>query len=127
MAWVHFWGYLVGVTMVVMSYDYLGITGLIRKTEIYPLASTFITGQIIATAGAVIADLATVVWLINVVLTLVKGRVMETEGLSLGQLTTSVAMALNGNDDFVSTGFMKGINFVKTEVSHLATDVKKKT
>jgi len=55
----------------------------------------------------VIADLATVVWLNNVVLTLVKGRVMETEGLSLGQLTTSVAMALNGNDDFVSTGFIK--------------------
>jgi len=127
MAWVHFWGYMVGVIMVVMGFDYLGITGLIRKEEIYPLTSTFITGQIITAAGAVIADLATVVWLINVVLTLIKGRVMEAEGLSLGELTTSVAMALNGNDDFVSTGFMKGVNFVKTEISHIATDMKKKT
>ncbi|BFH73684.1 cbb3-type cytochrome c oxidase subunit I [Sulfurisphaera javensis] len=119
MSWIHFWGYMIGVIMVVMGFSYLGVTGLIRKEMIYPISSTFVTGQLIATAGAIIADLATVVWLINVVLTLVKGKVMETEGLSLGELTTTIAMALNGNSDIVSNSFIKGINFVKAEIQDL--------
>ena len=74
MMWIHFWGYLIGASMVVIGFDELGLTGLIRKEEIYPLSSAFVSGEVIATIGAIIADLATVVWLANVVLTLVKGK-----------------------------------------------------
>lgn len=124
MAWVHFWGYTIGTVMVVMGFDYLGVTGLTRREEIYPLTPTYITGELIATAGAVIANIATVVWLINLVLTLVKGRTMETEGLSLGELTTSVALALNSDSDTLSMSFVKGINFIKSEVSSLVSKKK---
>jgi len=119
LAWIHFWGYTVGVIMVVLGFSYLGITGLIRKEMIYPISSTFVTGQLITTVGAIIGNLATVGWLINLVLTIVKGRVVEREGLNLGELTTSIAMALNGNNDIVINGITKGIGLVRSEIHNL--------
>ncbi|BFH73751.1 cbb3-type cytochrome c oxidase subunit I [Sulfurisphaera javensis] len=72
--WIHFWGYLIGASMVVIGFDELGLTGLIRKAEIYPLTSTYLTGELMSAIGAIIADLATVAWLFNVILTLVRGK-----------------------------------------------------
>lgn len=79
--WIHFYGYLIGASMVVIGFDELGLTGLIRKAEVYPLTSTFISGELIATAGAIIADLATTIWLFNIVLTLVKGENVVSNSL----------------------------------------------
>ena len=66
--WIHFYGYLVGSSMVVPSFDELGITGLIRKDEIFPLSHTFIPAELVASIGAFIADVASVVWLVNLLL-----------------------------------------------------------
>lgn len=80
--WIHFYGYLVGSSMVVLGFDELGLTGLIRKAEIFPLSQTFIPGELVASIGAFIADVATVVWLVNLVLTLVRGRTANIESLT---------------------------------------------
>ena len=80
--WIHFYGYLVGSSMVVLGFDELGLTGLIRKAEIFPLSHTFIPAELAASIGAVIADVATVVWLVNLLLTLVRGRTANIESLT---------------------------------------------
>ncbi|PVU70009.1 oxidase [Sulfolobus sp. SCGC AB-777_L09] len=116
LSWVHFWGYLVGTIMVVFGFSYLGITGLIRKEEIYPLSQTFITGEVLTTVGAIIADVATTVWLVNLVLTLIKGRVSYEEGVSVGEVISSVAMQLSGDYDIVSVGIQKGVLLVKDQL-----------
>jgi heme/copper-type cytochrome/quinol oxidase subunit 1 len=80
--WAHFYGYLVGALMVVLGFDELGLTGLIRRAETYPLSQTFVTGELMASVGAVIADVATVLWLVNLVLTLVKGSVVNVDSIT---------------------------------------------
>lgn len=79
--WIHFWGYLIGASMVVLGFDELGLTGLIRKAETYPISMTFVSGEVIATVGAFIADIATLGWLLNVILTLIKGKNIVVDSL----------------------------------------------
>jgi len=119
MAWAHFWGYLIGTIMLIVGFSELGISGLIRKEEVYPLSPAFIDGQILATIGSTIADIATTVWLVNVVLTLVKGRVSYGESVSLGEVTNSLVMTFSGDYDIVSNGVIKGFNLVKTELEKI--------
>jgi heme/copper-type cytochrome/quinol oxidase subunit 1 len=78
----HFYGYLVGALMVVLGFDELGLTGLIRRAETYPLSQTFVTGELMTSVGAVIADVATVLWLVNLVLALVKGSVVNVDSIT---------------------------------------------
>jgi len=54
--------------MVVLGFEELGLTGLIRKAEIFPLSHTLIPAELVASIGAFIADVATVVWLVNLLL-----------------------------------------------------------
>jgi heme/copper-type cytochrome/quinol oxidase subunit 1 len=119
MAWIHFWGYSIGTIMLIVGFSELGISGLIRKEEVYPLSPALIDGQILATIGATIADIATTVWLVNVVLTLVKGRVSYGESVSLGEVTNSLVMTFSGDYDIVSNGVIKGFNLVKTELEKI--------
>jgi heme/copper-type cytochrome/quinol oxidase subunit 1 len=49
---------------------------------IFPLSHTFIPAELVASIGAVIADVATVVWLVNLLLTLVRGRTANIESLT---------------------------------------------
>ena len=65
-----------------LGFDELGLTGLIRRAETYPLSQTFVTGELMASVGAVIADVATVLWLVNLVLTLVKGSVVNVDSIT---------------------------------------------
>jgi len=56
----------------------------------------------LATAGALIAELATLVWFLNLVMTLVKGKLLRAEGLGLGQLINTVAMQLDWSNTGIS-------------------------
>jgi cytochrome c oxidase subunit 1/terminal oxidase heme-binding subunit I len=93
--WIHMIGYMIGTTMVIYGMDALGLAGLIRKAEIFPLIPAYITPEVIATVGAVIADVATLGWLGNLVLTLLKGRTGNFENLSVDEAVSTVAMYLS--------------------------------
>ena len=94
LGWLHMVGYMIGTTMVVFGFDDLGLGGLVRRAEVFPRIPTYVTPELIASLGAAIADAATLVWLGNLVLTLLKGRTANLEGVSLGEVVTGVAMQL---------------------------------
>ncbi|MBB5253370.1 cbb3-type cytochrome c oxidase subunit I [Sulfurisphaera ohwakuensis] len=100
-AWIHFWGYLIGSVFLVIGFELLGLDGILRRAEIVPRVPYIIDAENLATVGAIIAELATLVWFLNLVMSLVKGRVLKAEGLSLGQLINTVAMQL----DWSNSGF----------------------
>ncbi|BAK54723.1 cbb3-type cytochrome c oxidase subunit I [Sulfurisphaera tokodaii] len=115
-AWVHFWGYLIGSILLDIGFELLGLDGILRRAEIVPRVPYIIDAENLATVGAIIAELATLVWFLNLVMTLVKGRVLKAEGLSLGQLINTVAMQL----DWSNAGFsLRGIG-IKLNHSRLS-------
>lgn len=63
-----------------------------------------------ATVGAIIAQLATLVWFLNLVMTLVKGRLVRLEGMSLGQIVGTVAASLEWS---WVTSFTPSLRFIK--------------
>ncbi|MCG2884682.1 MAG: cbb3-type cytochrome c oxidase subunit I, partial [Sulfolobales archaeon] len=86
MAWVHYIGYVVGSILFDIGIETAGLDGIVRRAEIYPRYPLLVSAENLATVGAIIAQLATLVWFLNVVLTLVKGRVITAQGLGLPQL-----------------------------------------
>ncbi|BFI76430.1 cbb3-type cytochrome c oxidase subunit I [Sulfurisphaera ohwakuensis] len=115
-AWVHFWGYLIGSVLLDIGFELLGLDGILRRAEIVPRVPYIIDAENLATVGAIIAELATLVWFLNLVMTLVKGRALKAEGLSLGQLINTVAMQL----DWSNAGFsLRGIE-IKLNHSRLS-------
>jgi cytochrome c oxidase subunit 1/terminal oxidase heme-binding subunit I len=114
LGWLHMVGYMIGTTMVVFGFDDLGLGGLVRRAEVFPRIPTYVTPELIASLGAAIADAATLVWLGNLVLTLLKGRTANLEGVSLGEVVTGVAMQLeppHGSD--LSLPIMSSLRGVK--------------
>lgn len=112
-AWVHFWGYLFGSALLIIGFELLGLDGILRRAEIVPRVPYVINAENLATVGALIAELATLVWFLNLVMTLIKGRVLKAEGLSLGQLINTVAMQLDWNN----TGF--SLKNIEIKFTHL--------
>ncbi|MQL54550.1 cbb3-type cytochrome c oxidase subunit I [Acidianus ambivalens] len=101
MAWIHYIGYTIGASILIIGFEMIGFYGVVRRAEIYPRVPGLVFAENLATAGALIAEIATLVWFVNLVATLVKGRTARLEGLSLGQLINTVAMSL----DWSSAGF----------------------
>jgi terminal oxidase heme-binding subunit I len=101
MAWIHYIGYTIGASILIIGFEMIGFYGIVRRAEIYPRVPGLVFAENLATAGALIAEIATLVWFVNLVATLVKGRTARLEGLSLGQLINTVAMSL----DWSSAGF----------------------
>ncbi|MUN28428.1 cbb3-type cytochrome c oxidase subunit I [Sulfuracidifex metallicus] len=97
-AWIHYAGYMLGTVMIIVGFSMVGIGGLVRKELIFPLIPVYIFGEVLSTVGAVIADVATIGWLINLVLTLVKGKPVELEGQELPQVINTVAMSFKAPD-----------------------------
>lgn len=95
MAWVHYIGYVVGSILFDIGIETAGLDGIVRRAEIYPRYPLVVTAENLATVGAIIAQLATLVWFLNVVLTLVKGRVITAQGLGLPQLVGNIGLALS--------------------------------
>jgi len=87
-------GYVIGTVMIVVGFDDLGLEGLMRKAEIFPLIPAYITPEILASAGAFIADTATLLWLGNLVLTLLKGRTGNFENMNVNAVISTIAMSL---------------------------------
>jgi terminal oxidase heme-binding subunit I len=109
MAWFHWLGYVIGSVLFVVGYELQGLEGLIRRAEIYPRIPSLVDAEVLSTVGALIAQVATLVWFLNLVLTLVKGRTARLEGLSVGQLINTVASSLGweGESINISTLFSK--------------------
>ena len=95
MAWVHYIGYVVGSILFDIGIETAGLDGIVRRAEIFPRYPLVVSAENLATVGAIIADLATLVWFLNVVLTLVKGRVMTAQGVGLPQLVGNIGLALS--------------------------------
>ncbi|MEM0168954.1 MAG: cbb3-type cytochrome c oxidase subunit I [Metallosphaera sp.] len=95
LGWLHMVGYMIGTAMIVYGFDNLGLAGLTRRAEIFPNTPVYVSSEIISAVGAFIADAATLVWLGNLVLTLLKGRTANLEGLSIGETISTVALQLN--------------------------------
>ena len=95
MAWVHYIGYVVGSIIFDIGIETAGLDGIVRRAEIYPRYPLIVSAENLATVGAIIAQLATLVWFLNVVLTLVKGRVITAQGLGLPQLVGNIGLALS--------------------------------
>ncbi|AKA73399.1 oxidase [Saccharolobus solfataricus] len=112
MAWLHYIGYMIGTTFLIVGFELIGFYGVVRRAEIYPRVPGLIDAEVIATVGAIIADLATLVWFLNLVLTLVKGRLVRLEGLSLPQVAGAVAMSLEWPSSISFTSPV--LKFIKT-------------
>jgi Heme/copper-type cytochrome/quinol oxidases, subunit 1 len=95
MAWVHYVGYVFGAILFDIGIETAGLDGIVRRAEIYPRYPLLVSAENLATVGAIIAQLATLVWFLNVVLTLVKGRVITAQGLGLPQLVGNIGLALS--------------------------------
>jgi len=95
MAWVHYIGYVVGSILFDIGIETAGLDGIVRRAEIYPRYPLIVSAENLATVGAIIAQLATLVWFLNVVLTLVKGRVITAQGVGLPQLVGNIGLALS--------------------------------
>jgi len=95
MAWVHYIGYVVGAILFDIGLETAGLNGIVRRAEIYPRYPLLVSAENLATVGAIIAQLATLVWFLNVVLTLVKGRVITAQGVGLPQLVGNIGLALS--------------------------------
>jgi len=119
-AWIHFWGYLIGSALLIIGLELLGLDGILRRAEIVPRVPYIINAENLATVGALIAELATLVWFLNLVMTLIKGRVLKAEGLSLGQLINTVAMQL----DWSNTGF--NLKNIEVKFNHLVKTANSK-
>jgi len=86
---------VVGSILFDIGIETAGLDGIVRRAEIYPRYPLLVSAENLATVGAVIAQLATLVWFLNVVLTLVKGRVITAQGLGLPQLVGNIGLALS--------------------------------
>jgi len=95
MAWVHYIGYVVGSILFDIGIETAGLDGIVRRAEIFPRYPLVVSAENLATVGAIIAQLATLVWFLNVVLTLVKGRVITAQGVGLPQLVGNIGLALS--------------------------------
>ncbi|MCY0882699.1 MAG: cbb3-type cytochrome c oxidase subunit I, partial [Acidianus infernus] len=94
LGWIHMVGYMIGTAMIIVGFDALGLAGLIRRAEIYPLIPAYVTPEVVASVGAMIADFATLIWLGNLVLTLLKGKTQNFEGVSLDNAVSFIASTL---------------------------------
>ncbi|BCS91725.1 Cytochrome c oxidase polypeptide 1 [Metallosphaera sp. J1] len=121
MAWLHWIGYVLGSVLFIVGYELQGFEGLVRRAEIYPRVPSLVTAEVISTVGAVIAELATLVWFLNLVLTLVKGRNMNLEGVGLGQLIGTVGAALEWNGENINIPSLFSKNMIKKGLSGLWT------
>lgn len=102
LGWMHMVGYMIGT---VIGFDDLGLEGLVRKAEIFPLIPAYITPEVIASTGAIIADAATLVWLGNLLLTLFRGRSVNFDEASVGDVISTVGMALQAPN--IETGLTR--------------------
>ncbi|MEM3305594.1 MAG: cbb3-type cytochrome c oxidase subunit I [Saccharolobus sp.] len=116
MAWIHYVGYMIGTTLLIIGFELMGFYGVVRRAEIYPRFPGLIEAEALATVGAVIAELSTLVWFLNLVLTLVRGRSVRLEGLSLPQIAGTVAMSMEWPSTLVPT-----IRFSKSHRSALTS------
>jgi len=110
--WIHMVGYMIGTAMIVVGFDDLGLTGLIRRAEIFPLIPAYIIPEVVASAGAVIADVATLGWLGNLVLTLLKGRSANLANASIGEAINTIAMQLEVPKEITS-----GLDRINTKLN----------
>ncbi|AOL16262.1 oxidase [Sulfolobus sp. A20] len=94
LAWLHYIGYMIGTALLIVGFELIGFYGIVRRAMIYPRVPGLVDAEVMATAGALIADIATLAWALNLVLTLVRGRNARLEGLSLPQIAGVVAMSL---------------------------------
>jgi terminal oxidase heme-binding subunit I len=111
MSWVHYIGYMIGTTLLIIGFELIGFYGIVRRAEIYPRVPGLIDAEVMATVGAIIAQLATLVWFLNLVMTLVRGRLVRLEGMSLGQIAGTVAASLEWSWDL--TSFTPSLRFIK--------------
>lgn len=95
-AWFHFWGYLLGSVILVVGMDQLGLGGLLRRSEIFPRTYYFVSAEVEVTVGMLLAQAATLAWLLNLLSTLVKGRRIELAPLDLGQTIQVIGVSLSG-------------------------------
>jgi|BEDMetMinimDraft_1075159.scaffolds.fasta_scaffold00336_1 terminal oxidase heme-binding subunit I len=102
MAWGHFWGYVVGAAMVSVGMDQLGLYGIVRRAEIYPRFPAVVDGEAVITAGAVIASVATLLWGLNVILTVLRGRITQVEDLNLEEVVHREEAELSAPTVFAS-------------------------
>ncbi|BBG24652.1 Cytochrome c oxidase polypeptide 1 [Sulfuracidifex tepidarius] len=106
LGWIHFVGYMIGTSLLILGFEITGFSGLLRRTEIYPLTSPVIEGEVMATVGAFIADFATLLWFLNLVLTLVKGEPMKSWN-SVPELISEVAMSFSYSPKLSSLSSIK--------------------
>lgn len=104
-AWVHFWGYTIGSVMLVVGMDETGMYGVLRRSEVFPRIPTVVDAEVLATVGALLAEVSTLVWFLNLIMTLIRGNPVKVEGIPLGQFINFVASYLNG--DIVMTSIKR--------------------
>jgi cytochrome c oxidase subunit 1 len=69
---IHFWGSFIGVNLVFFPMHFAGLAGMPRRIPDYPDA--FAGWNMISSVGAYIAGVATVLFVVNVVYALARGR-----------------------------------------------------
>ncbi len=89
-----------------------------QKAEVFPRTPVYVSPEIISAVGALIADAATLAWLGNLVLTILKGRTANTEGLSIGEVINTVALQLGAPE---LTGLSNPLSAIKAEELKIKT------
>jgi terminal oxidase heme-binding subunit I len=91
LAWAHFWLTLVGSVGVIMFFSDEGISGILRRSMIYPRISSIVIDEVGATIFAVIVGLGALALVLNTLQTIFRGRTLDTSRLGVLELVNAAA------------------------------------
>jgi cytochrome c oxidase subunit I len=91
LAQLHFVLSAIGWCGVVFCMDLLGSEGILRRSLVFPLAGVIVDDQLLLTTFVVVAIVAQLPFAANTILTIFRGEVLSTRGLSLEEVIRKIA------------------------------------
>ncbi|MEM3654889.1 MAG: cbb3-type cytochrome c oxidase subunit I [Thermoprotei archaeon] len=97
LAWAHFWLTLVGSVGFILFFSDLGVSGVLRRSMIYPRINYIVVDEIGATVFAVLVGFGALAFVLNTLQTIFRGRVLDLSRLNALELVSAAAAStVNG-------------------------------
>lgn len=82
LAWAHFWLTLVGSVGFIVSFSDIGISGILRRSMVFPRLGNVVLDEVAATVFAGIVGLGALAFVLNTLLTLRRAPPLKASGLN---------------------------------------------
>lgn len=91
LAWAHFWLTLVGGAGFVVAYSDLGLSGVLRRSMVYPKVGQVVADELAATVFAALVGVGVVLFVLNTLRTLFRGKVVDSRLDLRGLVVAAIA------------------------------------